>query len=64
VVLKTIKAGRDFGTRIEVTSGLAATDRVILNPSDSITNGEAVRVSANANAGSSAAHASGAGSRS
>ena len=66
VLLKTIKAGRDFGTRIEVASGLVATDRVILNPSDSITNGQAVRISASANAGSppAPAPASGAGSRS
>ena len=64
VLLKTIKPGRDFGTRIEVISGLAATDRVILNPADSITNGQAVRVSSSANAGSSTAPASGAGSRS
>lgn len=46
VRLKTIVPGRDFGTRIEVVSGLAATDQVILNPSDSITNGQPVRVSA------------------
>jgi hypothetical protein len=64
VLLKTIKAGRDFGTRIEVASGLAATDQVILNPSDSITNGQAVRISSSANAGSPPAPASGAGSRS
>jgi membrane fusion protein (multidrug efflux system) len=66
VALKTIKPGRDFGTRIEVVSGLVATDRVILNPSDSITNGQPVRVSAsgNANAGTAAAPASGTGSRS
>jgi membrane fusion protein (multidrug efflux system) len=65
VLLKTIRPGRDFGTRIEVTSGLAATDRVILNPSDSITNGQAVRVSASgAGTGAPAATASGTGSRS
>lgn len=64
VLLKTIKPGRDFGTRIEVDSGLAATDRVILNPSDSITNGQAVRVSSSASAGSSTAPANGVGSRS
>ena len=64
VLLKTIKPGRDFGTRIEVASGLVATDRVILNPSDSITNGQAVRVSSSANAVSSTAPASGTGSRS
>ena len=64
VLLKTIKPGRDFGTHIEVASGLAATDWVILNPSDSITNGQAVRDSSSANAGSTAAPANSAGSRS
>jgi len=59
VLLKTIKPGRDFGTRIEVASGLVATDRVVLNPSDSITNGQAVKV-----ASSPAATASAAGSHS
>jgi len=64
VLLKTIKPGRDFGSRIEVASGVIATDRVILNPSDSIANGQAVRISSSANVGSSTAPASGAGSRS
>ncbi|WP_114811753.1 efflux RND transporter periplasmic adaptor subunit [Paraburkholderia kururiensis] len=44
VVLKTITPGRDFGTRIEVAAGVGANDQVILNPSDSITGGEPVRV--------------------
>lgn len=61
VLLKTIKPGRDFGTRIEVDSGLAATDRVILNPSDSISNGEAVRVSSEAASASPAARGGGSG---
>jgi membrane fusion protein, multidrug efflux system len=64
VLLKTIKAGRDFGTRIEVASGLAATDRVILNPSDSITDGQAVRVSTGATSGRSASSENGARGRS
>ncbi|RFU45435.1 efflux RND transporter periplasmic adaptor subunit [Paraburkholderia sp. DHOC27] len=61
VLLKTIKPGRDFGTRIEVDSGLVATDRVILNPSDSISNGQAVRVSSEAAAASPAVHSAGSG---
>ncbi|MCX4164225.1 MULTISPECIES: efflux RND transporter periplasmic adaptor subunit [Paraburkholderia] len=64
VLLKTIKPGRDFGMRIEVTDGLAATDRVILNPSDSITDGQAVRVLSSAGTGTSNATANGAGGRS
>jgi membrane fusion protein (multidrug efflux system) len=44
VALKTIGPGRDFGARIEVLKGLAANDAVILNPADSIVDGESVRV--------------------
>ena len=43
-VLRTVTIGRDFGTRIEVTTGLATTDRVIDNPGDSVTAGESVHV--------------------
>lgn len=42
--LKTVQIGRDFGTRVEVVAGLAATDRVIDNPGDAITAGEAVKI--------------------
>jgi membrane fusion protein (multidrug efflux system) len=44
VQLKTVKVGRDFGSHVEITSGLAATDRVIDNPGDSIMTGTAVQV--------------------
>ncbi|KVH69833.1 RND transporter MFP subunit [Burkholderia ubonensis] len=42
--LKTVKIGRDFGTRMEIVAGLAAADRVIDNPGDAITAGEAVKI--------------------
>ncbi|QTO23138.1 efflux RND transporter periplasmic adaptor subunit [Burkholderia seminalis] len=42
--LKTVQIGRDFGTRVEIVAGLAATDRVIDNPGDAITAGEAVTI--------------------
>jgi len=42
-VLKNIRIGRDFGTEMEVLSGLTDQDVVIVNPPDSITNGEEVR---------------------
>ena len=45
VQLRSIKLGRDFGNTVEVLSGLAASDRVILNPPDSIADGMAVVVS-------------------
>jgi RND family efflux transporter MFP subunit len=43
VHLQDIKIGRDFGTRIEVESGVEAGDNVILNPSDSLTDGQKVQ---------------------
>ncbi|MBR8156999.1 efflux RND transporter periplasmic adaptor subunit, partial [Burkholderia cenocepacia] len=42
--LKTVQIGRDFGTRVEIVAGLAATDRVIDNPGDAITAGKAVKI--------------------
>jgi multidrug efflux pump subunit AcrA (membrane-fusion protein) len=44
VQLKDIKIGRDFGTKLEVVDGLQASDSVIVNPSDSLTNGLKVQV--------------------
>ena len=44
VALKTVTIGRDFGTYVEIASGLSGTDRVIDNPGDAITAGEAVRM--------------------
>jgi multidrug efflux pump subunit AcrA (membrane-fusion protein) len=44
VRLKNIKIGRDFGTKLEVVDGLKEGDSVILNPSDSLTDGAKVQV--------------------
>jgi RND family efflux transporter MFP subunit len=44
VALQTITLGRDFGTTVEVASGLAGEERVIANPGDAIAPGDAVRV--------------------
>ena len=44
--LVPIKIGRDFGATVEVVAGLHATDWVIINPSDSLTNGSPVQASA------------------
>ena len=46
VKLKSIVQGRDFGNTIEVLSGLEPNEVVVLNPPDSITNGEQVRIAA------------------
>jgi RND family efflux transporter MFP subunit len=42
-VLRNITVGRDFGTTIEVISGVSSNDSVIVNPPDSLVSGEAVR---------------------
>jgi RND family efflux transporter MFP subunit len=44
--LVPIKIGRDFGSTVEVVAGLQPTDQVIVNPSDSLTSGTSVQVSA------------------
>jgi hypothetical protein len=44
VRLKSIVPGRDFGKSIEVLSGLAADDSVIVNPPDSLIDGAPVRI--------------------
>jgi RND family efflux transporter MFP subunit len=41
-VLKNIQLGRDFGTEVEVISGLTDKDVVVLNPPDSLVNDEVV----------------------
>ncbi|HSY05571.1 MAG TPA: efflux RND transporter periplasmic adaptor subunit [Steroidobacteraceae bacterium] len=44
VHLKRITEGRDFGTEIEVLSGITPADAIIVNPPDSIAEGQQVRV--------------------
>ena len=50
VELTPISIGQDYGSTVEVISGLSAHDTVIVNPSDSLANGAAVQlVAKNAN---------------
>jgi RND family efflux transporter MFP subunit len=44
VALKPVVIGRDLGSLIEISSGIAANDRVIENPPDGVANGDPVRV--------------------
>jgi membrane fusion protein (multidrug efflux system) len=44
VELRDIKVGRDFGTTIQVVQGVTPSDKVILNPADSLVTGDIVRV--------------------
>ena len=42
--VRNVKLGRDFGQTVEILEGVAAGDRVIMNPADSLASGFAVRV--------------------
>jgi RND family efflux transporter MFP subunit len=46
VVLKPVRLGRDFGDSVEVTAGLAAQDRVIDSPPETLRSGDLVRLAA------------------
>src|SRR5438093_11627820 len=46
VELHDIKVGRDFGTTIEIVGGVTPSDKVILNPADSLVTGDVVRIAA------------------
>src|SRR6266478_4655204 len=48
VELRDIKVGRDFGTTIEIVQGVSPSDKVILNPADSLMTGDAVQIAATA----------------
>ena len=45
VVLVPITIGHDYGSSVEVTSGLTLQDAVILDPPDSLAEGETVKIS-------------------
>jgi RND family efflux transporter MFP subunit len=44
VQLRDVKVGRDFGVQSEILGGVTESDRVIVNPSDSLTSGTTVRI--------------------
>ncbi len=44
VHLKNVTFGQDYGTTLEVTSGVTAADRIVVNPSDSLADGAKVEV--------------------
>jgi multidrug efflux system membrane fusion protein len=49
-IIKPVQVGRDFGTSVQVNSGLSPTDKVIDNPPDSLETGDLVRVTGTASA--------------
>jgi hypothetical protein len=42
--LRQLTIGRDYGTTLEVLQGLEPTDWIVLNPADSLDDGQEVRV--------------------
>jgi hypothetical protein len=44
IELRPLNIGRDYGTSLEVLGGLAESDQIVINPPDSIENGEQVNI--------------------
>jgi RND family efflux transporter MFP subunit len=44
VALTPVEIGHDYGAKVEITAGLTPQDQVILNPSDSLAEGEPVQI--------------------
>jgi RND family efflux transporter MFP subunit len=59
VHLQAVNIGRNFGATVEVLDGVAASDRLVLNPSDSIADGDPVAFAPPAAASAVKASASG-----
>ncbi|MEP7298359.1 MAG: efflux RND transporter periplasmic adaptor subunit [Burkholderiales bacterium] len=50
VTLRVVQIGRNLGEEVELLGGVAATDRLVLNPTDSLADGDVVTVAAAASA--------------
>ena len=55
VQLRDVQVGRDFGVQSEILSGVTESDKVIVNPSDSLTTGTIVHVASSTTSGQSPA---------
>jgi RND family efflux transporter MFP subunit len=44
IALRAVAVGRDFGSAVEIIGGVTAGDRVVVNPSDALTEGSVVQV--------------------
>jgi RND family efflux transporter MFP subunit len=53
VQLRDVRVGRDFGVQSEILSGVTESDKVIVNPSDSLTTGTIVHVASSTASGQS-----------
>jgi RND family efflux transporter MFP subunit len=47
IELRSINIGRDYGTSLEILGGVAATDKIVINPADSLEDGQQVNVAQN-----------------
>jgi len=45
--LTPVTLGRDFGSEVEVLTGLNGDEKLVVNPPDSLVSGQAVRIAAN-----------------
>jgi len=61
VKLRPVTLGRNLGEAIEIVDGIGPRDRLVVNPSDSLADGDAVAVNAAADDAAAAGAASGAG---
>lgn len=59
VQLRTVVLGHDLGNKLEVLSGIGTADKLVVNPADSLADGDHVSVKAPAVAAASAAAAAG-----
>jgi multidrug efflux pump subunit AcrA (membrane-fusion protein) len=50
VHLKAINIGRDYGTKVEILGGLDPDDQIVVNPADSLQDGQEVNIKAGSGA--------------
>jgi hypothetical protein len=55
VALKAVKIGRNLGDAVEVLEGIDANDKLVLNPSDSLADGDQVAIAPSEGEGGKAA---------
>ena len=58
VEIRRIVIGRDLGSKLEISEGLTENDRVIINPSDGLTDGISVKIATQKKAAATAAQSS------
>ena len=59
IKLHDVQVGRDFGNSIEIVSGISKDDQLVLNPPDSMNDGQQVKIAAEPTAGTTASQSAG-----